>query len=222
MKAFITTLLLVCSTLVSNPSLSQEYEGALELPEMNILYRGYPNKVVAAVTNNDGCKIELIGSGCTITKTENSNLYIVKPGSGKSAYITLALVDGDSSIAVRKMEYRVSNLPDPEIYWGGVKSGGTAATHQQVLFAKYPPEIPLNAQFSISEWTMITKTDTCSGKGSNISTAEAIFREINEPTLIEFEVIVVGPDGIQRRKRGTFKVNKWVEPEREFPPVGCG
>ncbi|MFT5777952.1 MAG: hypothetical protein ACI837_000900 [Crocinitomicaceae bacterium] len=180
--------------------------GSIELPEMNMLYRGYPNKVDPTASGYPFTVLS--ASGANISKS--GDIYIASPGSGKTAYLTVSGKTADGkTVQLKKVEYRVSNLPDPELYWGGVKSGGKASKSQTMLFAKYPPEIPLNASFSIVSWECQVPGamgKPPGGPGANISAASNLLRAVKPGSQVSFMCTVVGPDGIQRKKAGAFKI----------------
>ncbi|PHR31957.1 MAG: hypothetical protein COA38_07040 [Fluviicola sp.] len=180
--------------------------GSIELPELNVLYRGYPNKVDPTASGYP--TTVLTGSNCSLSKS--GSIYIATPGKGKEAYLTVSgrTVDG-KTVTLKKVKYRVVNLPDPELYWGGVASGGKASRSQKVLFAKYPPSIPLNAKFRIIKWECQVpgaQGKPPGGPGANISAASNLLRAAKPGSLVSFICTVVGPDGIQRKKAGAFKI----------------
>jgi hypothetical protein len=206
----------------SQNSYSQAPQGALELPELNVLYRGYPNKVVPAVTNNNGLEVGLEGLNCSVSKYKNSNYYIVKPGKGRKAVISIVLIDGDSIITIKRMEFRVSNLPDPVLYWGSAKAGTKANMSSRLIRASYPPEIPLKANFRVVKWTFTTETDTCSGESHILSPAGDLIKQIDKPSTVKISASVIGPDGISRRISGEWSVDKWIEAKPRKKIEGCG
>ena len=182
--------------------------GSIELPEMNMLYRGYANKVEATASGYD--QTSLGGSGVSLTKSGTG--WIAKPtGRAREAYLTVTgknSATGESK-QLKKVKYRVSNLPDPELYWGGAKSGTKANKNGTKLFAKYPPEIPLNATFKIVAWECTipgAPGRPPSGSGSNISAASSLIRQARSGMTVSFIATVVGPDGIRRKKAGAFKI----------------
>jgi hypothetical protein len=181
--------------------------GSIELPEMNMLYRGYPNKVNATASGYP--KTNLSASGASVSASGEG--WIVKPsGRGKTATLSVSGTTADGkSVSLKSMQFRCSNLPDPELYWGGVKNGGKASKSQTVLFAKYPPEIPLNAKFSIVKWECQVpgaQGKPPGGPGANISAASNLLRAAKPGSQVSFICTVVGPDGIQRKKAGAFKI----------------
>lgn len=181
--------------------------GSIELPEMNMLYRGYPNKVNATASGFP--KTGLTGSGVSISASGEG--WIVKPsGNAKTATLSVTGTTADGkTTSLKTMQFRCSTLPDPELYWGGVASGGKASKSQTTLFAKYPPEIPLNATFSILSWECQVpgaQGKPPGGPGSNISAASNLLRAANPGSVVSFICTVVGPDGVQRKKAGAFKI----------------
>jgi len=77
------------------------------------------------------------------------------------------------------------------------------------LFAKYPPEIPLNAQFRIVNWECTVPGalgKAPSGQSNDISGAGNLIRAAKPGMNISFMCNVVGPDGVQRKKGGVFKL----------------
>ena len=77
------------------------------------------------------------------------------------------------------------------------------------LFAKYPPEIPLNATFKIVSWECTVPGAPGRpprGTGSNISSATSLIMQARPGTTITFMTKVVGPDGVSRKRVGAFKI----------------
>ncbi len=180
--------------------------GAIELPELNVLYRGYDNKVEATASGYD--KTILSGTGVSIS---GGGPYVVKPtGSGREAYLSVSgkSTASGKTVQLKKVKYRVSNLPDPELYWGAAKSGTKGSKAETKLFAKYPPEIPLNASFTIKSWecSVPGAARPVMGTGGNISAAQGLIRAAPPGSQISFICTVVGPDGISRKKAGSFKI----------------
>ncbi|MBL1279240.1 MAG: hypothetical protein COA33_003170 [Fluviicola sp.] len=183
-------------------------QGSIELPEMNMLYRGYANKVEATASGYD--QTRLTASGASLTKSGTG--WIAKPtGRSREAYLTVSGTNSATgkSVTLKKVKYRVSNLPDPELYWGGAKSGTKANKRSTKLFAKYPPEIPLNATFKVVSWECTipgAPGRPPTGSGSNISSASSLILQARPGMTVSFIATVIGPDGIRRKKAGAFKI----------------
>ena len=182
--------------------------GSIELPELNVLYRGYPNQVNATASGYP--ETSLSGSGVSISGN-GSGGYVVKPtGNGREATLSVSGRTADGkSVSLKTMKFRVSNLPDPELYWGAVKNGGKGSKAETKLFAKYPPEIPLNASFTITNWECQVpgaQGRPPSGPGGNIGAASTLLRAAPAGSQVSFICTVVGPDGVQRKKAGAFTI----------------
>ncbi len=197
------SLILVHFTLTSTAQTA-----ALESPELNILYRGYANKVIPAVTNNNGKQIILSGKGVNIEKPIDQNYYILNPGRDRAVSISISLADEQDTSFVRKVEYRVHNMPDPYLYLGKSRENQNADINATKLFAKYPPEIPLNAKYRVMKWTIIVNDETRSGTGNDISSASEIINTAPNDSQVIATVTVQGPDGIFRKKTGSWIVQK--------------
>ncbi|MCF8416474.1 MAG: hypothetical protein K9G40_09540 [Crocinitomicaceae bacterium] len=180
--------------------------GTVSLPELNVLYIGYPNKVDGVASGYD--QTILSGSGVSLTKS--GQYWIGSPAKGKECSIT---VSGKSSVtnktaSLGTFKFRVSRLPDPSLYWGAAKDGEKGSRNETRLFAKYPPEIPLNATFSIKSWELsIPGAPGAPPKGSgNTLSPQAIslLKQAKPGSVIGFMTSVVGPDGVMRKKGGAF------------------
>ena len=180
--------------------------GTVSLPELNVLYRGYPNKIEAVASGYD--QTVLSGNGVTLTKQGQG--WVGSPGKGRECKIT---VSGKSSLTNKTVSlgtftFRVSSLPDPELYFGSAKSGDKASKAETRLFAKYPPEIPLKADFRIVDWELSVPGNPGAppkGTGSQLDgKAISLLRQVRPGSNISFITNVVGPDGVKRKKAGAF------------------
>ena len=181
-------------------------QGSIELPELNVLYRGYPNKVDPTASGYP----TTILSASNASVSKSGAIYIVKPGKGSKAYLTVSGKSADGkTVQLKKVEYRVTNLPDPTLYWGSAKSGAKAAKSSRLLMAKYPPEIPLKASFSIVKWTCFApglKGAPPTGAGGNLGSAGPLINAVKPGTGLSFNATVRGPDGIARQIGGSWSI----------------
>lgn len=183
--------------------------GAISLPELNVLYRGYPNKVAAVASGFD--QTVLSAQGATVSKS--GDVWIAKTvGTNREATLS---VSGKNSVTGKTQQllsqkFRCSNMPDPELYWGGSKSGDKGNRGETKLFAKYGPEIPLNATFNIVDWEVSipgAQGAPPRGTGSNLTPqASGLIKQAKPGMMVSFICNVVGPDGIRRKKAGAFKL----------------
>jgi hypothetical protein len=182
-------------------------QGTVSLPELNVLYIGYDNKVEAVASGYDQTNVS--GQGVSLIKSGKG--WIAKPAPGKSCTIT---VSGKSSVTNKSVNlgsfpFRVMRLPDPELYWGAVKNGERGSKSETNLFAKYPPEIPLNATFRIVDWECQVpgaQGAPPKGTGNSIASASGLIKAAKPGMNVSFICTVVGPDGVKRKKAGAFKL----------------
>lgn len=187
--------------------LAQELDLYIEQPEFKVLYRGYPNKIYVKKqgTNYLGdVRLELSGVNCEIVEGDKSGEYIVKPGSGRKATITVYKKEGDVTLRMIVSEFMVSNFPEPTLYWGGAKSGVTGSPKSLTIRAKYLPEIPLHVTFEITAWTLTCNGKSITGTGEDLSDAAQLLEEIKTPTTVAITATVVGIDGISRSVGGAW------------------
>ena len=105
--------------------------------------------------------------------------------------------------------FRVRALPKPDIFWGNVADGGRGQKQNTRLFARYPPEIPLNATFQIVSWKCIVpgqRSRPKEGTGSNISSARTSINQALPGSTVTFMCVVLGPDGVRKKKSATFSI----------------
>jgi gliding motility-associated protein GldM len=182
--------------------------GAISLPELNVLYKGYDNKISAVASGFD--QTMLTAQGASVSKS--GEFWIAKPGQVREASLS---VSGKNSVTGKTQnlltqKFRVSSLPDPELYWGASKSGDKGSRVETKLFAKYPPEIPLNAQFRIVDWEVsIPGAQGAPPRGTGgvlTPAASGLIKQAKPGMMVSFLCNVIGPDGVKRKKAGAFKL----------------
>ena len=202
---------LIISTVVfalfqSTVGLSQSPHVALEQPEANILYRGYNNRIIPAVENNDGQTISITGTNCTIVHEAGSKEYFIHPGNGKTAVLSVGIVTENGIVPIKEVEYRVQNLPDPLVFWGGSMSGGKASADAHEIAVSFPPFAALHSSFEVLHWTMTIGEETVSGQGNKLDEAQSMLNSIQQATPVSLDVVVQGSDGIQRKLQGNWQL----------------
>lgn len=182
-------------------------QGTVSLPEMNVLYRGYENKVIGVASGYD--QTVLTGSNVSLTKSGDG--YIGKPGSGKTCSITVSgkSTATNKTVQLAKVDFRVMNLPPPSLYFGAVPDGNTASKAETRLFAKYGPEIPLKANFVVLKWELSVSGAPRPAKGTGNSIAgegTSLLKQAKSGSTISFMTEVKGPDGRVQKKTGVFRI----------------
>lgn len=206
MKTLLTTLTLLFATL----SFAQESSVAIESMEGNVLFRGYANKIRINSHPEEGCYYALSGSNVSVSRS--SDHYIVKPGRGKTAYLTVTEKRKDgSTVLLRKKEFQIANLPDPSLHWGWTPAGKAVKDQKPELTCKYVGYYPLDASFEVKSWSAEFDGKTYSGEGSDITALNELIQTFTELTEFGITAEVQGPDGITRKLGGTWFIRPTTE-----------
>lgn len=178
-------------------------QGSIELTELNMLYRGYKNKVVPTAS---GFPETVLKGTSNLQITRTSEGYDIKP-TGRGAQAKLMVYgktnEGDL-VLLKTVNYRVSNLPNPEIFWGSSKDGGRVNS-SRTLFAKYTPDIPLDARFTVVNWECTSSNMRGAppvGTGQSFAGASALINAARAGTGITMRVTIKDPAGLQRTITG--------------------
>jgi len=182
--------------------------GTVSLPNLNMLYLGYDNEVEGVASGYD----ETILSGTGVNLRKSGNRWIADPHKVRNATIT---VWGKNNVSGKKVSlgtynFRVSRLPDPTIYFGAAKDGERASSREKNLFAKYTPDVPLNATFDVKSWEMVISGlpgAPPKGAGNVLSSeAQTLLRQARPGTTVTFFLQIEGKDKIRRNKTASFKL----------------
>jgi len=174
-------------------------QGTVSLPEMNVLYRGYTNRVVGVASGYD--KTVLTGTNCNIKEVGNGE-WVADPGQGREASITVSGKNSvtNKTVSLGSFPFRVSNLPAPQLYFGKTASGEKApralVSNTNRLFAKYPPEIPLSASFDVVSWELsVTGAPrSFAGNGAVLSDeAMSLLKQVKAGAKISISAKYKGP-----------------------------
>jgi gliding motility-associated protein GldM len=173
---------------------------AIALPEMNVLYIGYPNKVTVSAAGVGAEKINISAPGAQVERTGNGE-FIVRVSRQDDLVIT-AVADGKT---LGSSSYRVRFMPDPQASVGGQESGATisaaALSAQQGVGANIK-NFPLNLQYKVINFNAVgmdedgnVLTKPCQG---NAFTPDArnMIRKMKSGDMLTIEQIYcTGPDG---------------------------
>lgn len=182
-------------------------QGTVSLPQLNVLYKGYENRIEGVASGYD--QTVLIGNGVNLTKNGNQHIGKVTT-SGKTATID---VFGVNSVTKKRAKlgtfsFRVMRLPDPEFFFGAVESGGKIPPGETRLFARYKNS-PLDAKFDILSWELSTNNAPRpeKGKGNQLSPEGLkLIRQTRPGSFINLRLEYMGPDRILQRKTISFEV----------------
>jgi len=183
-------------------------QGVVSLPDMNVLYRGYDNKIEATASGYPEAKVT--GSGVSVSKSGTGYIGRVSGGT-KEATISISGFNKvtNKSVPLGSFKFRVRNLPPPSLFFGGVEDGGTASRAETRIFAKYGPEIPLNVSFQVLSWELIVAGAPITAKGTGgqlDAKGVALLKQAKPGSTITIQTTVRGPDGVSRKKSGSFRV----------------
>lgn len=206
MKTILSLLLL----LITIRSVAQESTASIEHMNMNVLYRGFDNKIVIGSGDTDFSRLYI--SAHNATATLNGDHYVVRPGNGKTATLEIiAVKDDGTEVTLRSKEFRISNLPDPKLYWGWAESGKAVQNQKPVLSAGYGKYYPFDPEFNVTSWEAMYNGEMFSGEGQYIAAIDDIVQNFTELTEFTIEAMVKGPDGISRKISGTWFVRPMLE-----------
>lgn len=178
---------------------------AVAAADLNVLYRGWDNRLKVSASGYDPSTVSVSCSGCSISK--KGDFYIAK-ASGKSKTATVNVTakdDKGNSVALAKEEFRVFSLPAPQIYFANqtidkpVMSRGLAKNASK-LIAKLGNS-PLNVPYEVTSFDMIVvkkgKVATVSSKGNKLSGAmKNAIKSMSAGTMLTFSnVKAKGPSG---------------------------
>ena len=96
--------------------------GALELPEVNVLYKNYNNIIVPSAPG----VTDLVISGCTRTTYNGKSAFICRPSTPGIKKLSLTGKGPDGkTVTIGSWDYKVKNMPQPAITSTTIpKSGG--------------------------------------------------------------------------------------------------
>lgn len=91
---------------------------------MNVFYRGLDNPVTVSVPGVAPSQITASCSGCNAFKPTGNGKYIVNPGAGNEASISVTIKKGDGTTQnMGAAKFRIKRIPDPTIKFQGKKTG---------------------------------------------------------------------------------------------------
>jgi gliding motility-associated protein GldM len=176
---------------------------AISLPEMNVLYIGYPNKVTVSGGGVGAEKISIAvqGGGGSTEKVANGE-FIVKVSQQTDNCVIAAYADGKQ---IGALTYRTRLMPEPAASVGGKKSGdfvNAATLAAQGGVAAAIENFPLNLKYTVSSFNAVGMdedgnivTKQCQGNQFT-NDARNMIRKMRSGDILTIEQIYcVGPDG---------------------------
>jgi gliding motility-associated protein GldM len=174
---------------------------AIALPEMNVLYIGYPNKVTVTAAGVGAEKININATGGRIQKVANGE-FVVNVSSQSDNFIITAVADGKT---LGSSTYRVRMMPEPVASVGGKKSGefvNAATLAAQAGVAAAIENFPLNLKYSVTGFNAVgvdengdLMTKQCQGNTFSPDARNMIKKMKSGDILTVENIYCVGPDG---------------------------
>ncbi|WP_343605986.1 hypothetical protein [Fluviicola sp.] len=185
-------------------------QGVISLPEYNVLYRAYPNRVVLGAGSKTS-EFTLESTDAAIVR-EGDSVFIVRI-TGTNRTVDLNIRNTKSNEIVQVWRYRVMNLPVPVLYWGQYPEGSKVTPDQGEWNLAYEENVIFGeADFEIVSYELwIDGTSyvwKCKGNLIVPDFVESLkaTKVLNNGQEIHFSVAVQyrSNDGVQRLKRATF------------------
>lgn len=192
--------------------LAQKQQVAIEFPEYDIIFRGYDNQIKLAVDKIDPSKLKIVGEGCEAQKSGEANTYILRVKTPeKTASIAVLMVDGKQTDTLTTKNFRVMNLPVPELYLDNRVSGDSVNSSTHELVIGYPAEFPIHLDVTIKAWEVNLNGKIISGSGNVLTGLETYFAKNSLPLTLQVSVKFVTPDGPMRIVTGKWLITGWKD-----------
>jgi hypothetical protein len=163
-------------------------EGTVSLPDMQVLYNGYANKVKGVASGYDQT---ILNPGPGLSLTKQGDLWIATP-SGGSKMVAIN-ISGKSSVTNKTVQlgsfqFKVKPLPPAAIYFAGKGTGESAPKTAKGLSAKFPPSVDLTGvNFRVLNWKMDFKGRQVKGNGDIIdAAASALLAQAKPGDIVTF------------------------------------
>ncbi len=185
---------------------------SIAAPELNVMYRGYDNKIQAVASGYPPESIKVSCSGCS-SFSKKGDLFIARVSGGSEATVSVT-ADG-KKIGFQK--FRIKPLPKPQPYFGGATYG--TKTIRSGTLKQTPPltaklaDSPLNIKFNVKSFTLDVivngKIITEKGRGGALTPKmkNMVKKAKKGQKIYISDVMVAGPDGKSKPIGGlTLKV----------------
>ncbi len=175
---------------------------SIAAPELNVMYRGYPNKIRAVASGYPPDQVKVSCSGCKSFSKGKGGDYIAKVGSGSKA--TVSVTAGGKKVGFQ--EFRILPLPKAQPFFVGKTYGTSTMSSGNLkqgskLTAKLPNS-PLNVTYNVKGFAMSASSKGKildggrSGGGSLTSKMKNVIRGLKKGDKVYFEQVkIAGPDG---------------------------
>lgn len=158
--------------------------GSIDLPEMNVLYRDYENRVIPIANGYPGSDLSVAGGSVT----KNNGIYLVTPANGRTCRMTVVGKTPDGrSVALKSVEYRIMELPQADMYLGKSISGSQFKQESWMLDPRTPHSSPVIADYEVVSWKTTINGKNFEGKGNDVSTLKEAVGSMGSGDLLAIE-----------------------------------
>ncbi|MBI5857798.1 MAG: gliding motility protein GldM [Sphingobacteriales bacterium] len=181
---------------------------SIGLPEMNVLYVGWDNKVKIAASGAGDDRVSASIQCGTIAK-QGGGMYIAKVTGQSDDCVVNILVDGK---VVGSQSFRVRNIPDPVATVGGIMSNENMTAGQfkaQSGVGAFIKDFPLKLQYTVTSFTLTADDENgdiqeapCTGNTWSPKALSVIRGLAPGRTVTIDNIRAVGPDGKNRKIPG--------------------
>lgn len=174
------------------------------------LYRNYDNVVTivpSAGMNLNELKITCVN--CLMERdmyiSDDRIVYNLTPE--KNFREAQLQIHDKNGLLLKQEDFKVSNLPDFELYIGLKRNGETVDKTNLKLSIGYPEEVTLKCQGEIRSWQIEIDSVFFAGQDQNFSEeAMSAIIAADSSQTIRMTCTIVDRDGIQRHRKFEFKV----------------
>lgn len=177
--------------------------------QMNVFYRGLPNPVEISVPGVDKSAIKTSITGATMTGPDSKNEYIVSPGQGTEAIISVTATINGKATKMGDKKFRIKPIPDPVPSFNGKRPYDSSITQSDASAAAGLRAAMENFDFPVTpemkSW-MITivsggslKEYQCNGAAINPDASAAIKKAKKGDKIFIEQIKVKMPDGKDRQ-----------------------
>lgn len=171
----------------------------LSLPEYNILYRGYTNRVeVATQTRVKARSISLSSADAQFVRQEDHQWNIITTTPKDT--IEIMLLHTKTRKIIDRMVFRVKDLPNPQLFVGATQVEGKISKQENRLFARYT-DSPLRAEFSVLGGALAMDNDPriFQFEGNKLGADYLGYvKNMPEGTIVTIKALVIGVDKKER------------------------
>jgi gliding motility-associated protein GldM len=181
---------------------------SIALPEMNVLYQGWDNKVQIAASGAGDDRVNASITGGTLTK-QGGGSYIARVNNGVQEATITVVVDGKT---MGSQTFRVRRIPDPVATVGGVMSNENMPAGQfkaQGGVGAFIKDFPLDLKYTVTSFTLTADDENgdvveapCQGNTWSPKALSVIRGLTGGRTVTIDNVRVLCPDGQNRKIPG--------------------